>query len=596
MSERFNHLFQLPPNLYAPNLPIIISAGALLKDNLTNTVLVQLKFQNLSNKHISALKISILPYTIDKEPPSPVNNYQYLNLDVAPENFWGSDKAIVMPAPTRYFSISDIEILFDDHSTRKSADDTAFTALPKAISLETELHNIELVKQYQLETNARAIYVPQQFDYFWRCSCGNLNCTGLCNFCHISKDKLFSAYNLQALSEHATARQNDEKESELKYRKNLKRFKSCLFGATIIVSAILTFKLWLLPKVIVPYTEYTKAIALYDQKQYAEARLILLRLDGYRNSDELIKDIPYKKAEDLLEAKQYEEAIKAFKNLGDYKDSASKILQSSYEYAKELEHGENYIAALQWYTKAQDYSDASSHLEKLKGIIYTSALDLYSKEDFISALSYFSAIPDYKDSASYTDICNYKQGKILYDMGDFPSALEYFENLPSDYADADSNLSALLENCNVATDYLNALNTLERADKFSNTHGSAPFGLENAIKTYTSIRERGELLTGKTLSSEKCHMIEMYNLYLPYSGTHYSDFSFLGTLTADLVFTHTESTQGYFSLSIKGTLNYLRRESISDGKLQSEHYILSKNSAIIYHDSTGDGPITFLYS
>lgn len=596
MSERFNYLFQLPPNLYAPTLPIVISAGALLKDNLTGTILAQLKFQNLSNQHISALKISILPYTIEKEPLSPANNYQYRNLDVAPENFCGSDKAIVMPAPTRYFSISDIEILFNDHSTRKSADDTTFTALPKAISLETELHDIELVKQYQLETNSRAIYVPQHFDHFWRCSCGNLNCSSLCNCCHISKNELFSAYNLQALSEHALARQNNEKEAELKYKKKLNRFKSCLFGATIIISAILTFKLWLLPKIIVPYTEYTKAITLYDQKQYAEARLILLRLDGYRNSDELIKDIPYKKAEDLLEAKQYEEAIKAFKNLGNYKDSASKILKSSYEYAQELEQGENYIDALKWYTSAQDYSDASSHLEKIKGTIYTSALDLYSKGDFISALSYFSAIPDYKDSTSYTDICNYKEGKFLYNTGDFPSALDYFKNLPSDYAATDGNLGTLLENCNVATDYLNALNVLERADKFPNTHGSAPSGLENAIKTYTSIKERGELLTGKTLSSEKCHMIDMYNLYLPYSGVHYSDFSFLGTLTADLVFTHTESTQGYFSLSIKGTLNYLKRESISDGKLQSEHYTLSKNSAIIYRDSTGDGPITFLYS
>lgn len=35
MSERYTKLFSLPPDLYAQGSPLIVSAGNLLKDNVT---------------------------------------------------------------------------------------------------------------------------------------------------------------------------------------------------------------------------------------------------------------------------------------------------------------------------------------------------------------------------------------------------------------------------------------------------------------------------------------------------------------------------------------------------------------------------------
>ena len=45
-----------PNNLYTQDSPLLIAAGALLKDNQTGNILAQIKFRSLSNKEIKAIK------------------------------------------------------------------------------------------------------------------------------------------------------------------------------------------------------------------------------------------------------------------------------------------------------------------------------------------------------------------------------------------------------------------------------------------------------------------------------------------------------------------------------------------------------------
>ena len=53
MSERYSRLFSLSENLYAEGAPVLIAAGALLKDNETGKVLAQLKLRSISDKKIN---------------------------------------------------------------------------------------------------------------------------------------------------------------------------------------------------------------------------------------------------------------------------------------------------------------------------------------------------------------------------------------------------------------------------------------------------------------------------------------------------------------------------------------------------------------
>ena len=60
MAERYTKLYTLPGNLYAAASPVLISAGALLKDSQTGKFLSQLKFKNISPRDISALKVLVI--------------------------------------------------------------------------------------------------------------------------------------------------------------------------------------------------------------------------------------------------------------------------------------------------------------------------------------------------------------------------------------------------------------------------------------------------------------------------------------------------------------------------------------------------------
>ena len=61
MSERYSRLFSLQENLYAAGAPLLIAAGALLKDNENGRVLAQLKLRNLDAGTVRAAKVSVCP-------------------------------------------------------------------------------------------------------------------------------------------------------------------------------------------------------------------------------------------------------------------------------------------------------------------------------------------------------------------------------------------------------------------------------------------------------------------------------------------------------------------------------------------------------
>ena len=75
MAERFEKLFILPSDLYSEGSPIIISAGALLKDTETGKVIAQIKYHSISSTPIKDLKIKSLSYmSIDKQK---IYNFKY---------------------------------------------------------------------------------------------------------------------------------------------------------------------------------------------------------------------------------------------------------------------------------------------------------------------------------------------------------------------------------------------------------------------------------------------------------------------------------------------------------------------------------------
>lgn len=115
MTNRFERLYQLPENQYIKDSPIILAAGALLKDTETGSIIAQLKFQSVSVKLIKAVKVSLVAYDISGAEIQGVSDYQYLELNVINGQEFGGNKAIVLPnSVTRSLAVTSTIVVFDD--------------------------------------------------------------------------------------------------------------------------------------------------------------------------------------------------------------------------------------------------------------------------------------------------------------------------------------------------------------------------------------------------------------------------------------------------------------------------------------------------
>lgn len=150
MSERYSRLFSLPTNLYTEGAPVLIAAGALLKDNQTGKVLAQLKFRNISQKAIQSVKVKVNACDTAGCPLAGMDSFSYLDLSVAAGEEFGQSKPIYLPdATTRAFTVEILSVVFADHDVFTPSATPITTAAPKEVIEEVE--RAEAAKQAERE-------------------------------------------------------------------------------------------------------------------------------------------------------------------------------------------------------------------------------------------------------------------------------------------------------------------------------------------------------------------------------------------------------------------------------------------------------------
>lgn len=155
MSERYSRLFSLPTNLYTEGSPVLIAAGALLKDNQTGKVLAQLKFRNISQKAIQSVKVKVNACDTAGCPLTGVDAFSYLDLSIAAGEEFGQSKPIYLPdATTRSFSVEILSVVFADHEVFTPVAASIAKAAPKEII--EEVQRVEAEKEAIEEEQKRA--------------------------------------------------------------------------------------------------------------------------------------------------------------------------------------------------------------------------------------------------------------------------------------------------------------------------------------------------------------------------------------------------------------------------------------------------------
>ncbi len=119
MSERYKRLFALPENLHTEDAPVVIMAGALLKDNQTGRVLAQLKLKNVSEETIKSVKVSIQAFGKSGAEAKEIH-YEYADISVKSGEEFGSKTPIEMNNKILYYSAVITEVLFENGTAWKT--------------------------------------------------------------------------------------------------------------------------------------------------------------------------------------------------------------------------------------------------------------------------------------------------------------------------------------------------------------------------------------------------------------------------------------------------------------------------------------------
>ena len=383
MGERYTKLFSLSEQLYIENAPVIIAAGALLKDNKTDNILVQLKFQNIEEQQIKALTVQIIPLDIKNEKIEEKIEYQYLDLDENRDAYFGSNVPIMISNnKARSFETGVTEVIFKDNTVWKH-EYTSWDILEKPQLLENTLKSPELVKQYKIKYGQDSTYTLKKEKRIWYCTCGALNHEDekTCHKCMKNLDKL-AAFNLSELETDVKVRLQEEQKQREKAREELrqkeikKKKQMYIIAMAAVVVAIVSIAINMAISAVKKKNAYNNAVALMENKKFEEAIEQFEQLDGYKDSAEQITDVKYNQAlyceQDLIENEKFEEAIEQFEQLDGYKDSAEQIKNIKYNQALYYEQEKDYDSALHLWKELGNYKDSEDKYNELEYKFFSS--------------------------------------------------------------------------------------------------------------------------------------------------------------------------------------------------------------------------------
>ncbi len=179
-------------------------------------------------------------------------------------------------------------------------------------------------------------------------------------------------------------------------------------------------------------SNYNYALSLMDQGSYKEAEKIFLKDKYYKDSKDMadlcVKEQTYQSGLDKLDAGELKDAKKIFKGLNGFRDSDNMIKEAVFREAIECYEKEDYAAALELFESVGDYKDTSEYMQPC---YYHYAVKKLKLSEYETAYNYLSMLP-----RDYTPDTN-----DLYEKAGYNYALFCLTN--KDYDTAEKVLATL---------------------------------------------------------------------------------------------------------------------------------------------------------
>lgn len=449
--EKYSRVFHFDDPLYLKSSPLVILAGAILKNNETDEVIAQLKLKNISNNKIKAVEVLLTLYDPAGEVQEKKVSYDFLDLNIYRNGDFGSKEAIPLPYKnTRSFDIVVKKVIFDNDETWTN--NKNYYKLSKQKELNTILDSTE-IDFFKKKFGDKSEFVPFVEKDVWYCCCGNINTIDekKCYYCGIEKSAIsnidydllkkeslydLSLYYLETdnirLIEEAEKsfkslkefKDSNKKQKECsakikelvelkekntqKTKKVILRVVLCIAILSVIIGSIL-----FVTKIYIPNKNYTEAKNLILKEEYEKAIKKLEKLpSNYKDSEKVLKDCYISYAKKLTDEEKYEEAISIYEKIGT-DDLDDNKLETIYKYANNLFEKKEYEKAYDKYILCGKYKDSIDNAKKtaveignikLNDKKYEDAMEWYKKadnEDLINKSKY-TYVMDHKNSEDET--------------------------------------------------------------------------------------------------------------------------------------------------------------------------------------------------
>lgn len=236
-------LFELRGNEYMHDCPLLLKSGSLFEAGGTPHKYVVLVFRNLSMKKVISAEVELYAFDSGRIQVGGATVHHYEGMGVGEGEEFGENEEVRLSYDrTAMFVPLLVNVTFDDGSMWKNANHTLFRPLPKQEEATSIFALPELMKQYQMEINEEAVYLPKQVGDLWLCSCGEINAEERCSHCRATHDQVFRATNMdyfkKKLQERLQTEALQQKRKEQKKRRRPFLVLLVLFALLLVLLSI----------------------------------------------------------------------------------------------------------------------------------------------------------------------------------------------------------------------------------------------------------------------------------------------------------------------------------------------------------------------
>ena len=235
-------LFELRGNEYMHDCPLLLKSGSLFEAGGTRHKYVVLVFRNLSMKKVISAEVELYAFDSGKIQVGGATTHHYAGETVGEGEEFGENEEIRLSYDrTAMFVPLLVNVTFEDGSMWKNANHTLFRLLPRQEEAAGIFPLPELMKQYQIEINEEAVYLPRQIGDLWLCACGEINTEESCRRCHATHEQVFRATDMDYFKKRLQERlQTEALQQKLQEKKRRRRPFLILLALIVVLLALLS--------------------------------------------------------------------------------------------------------------------------------------------------------------------------------------------------------------------------------------------------------------------------------------------------------------------------------------------------------------------